>query len=78
MAAFDTRIDARTIKGLVGVLFRTFVKDMGYAAPRIDAALTQAGGQRATIPAGFIVEGTEGPLRAGELERAGEWARNLA
>jgi hypothetical protein len=28
-------------------------------------------------PEGFIVKGTEGPLEAGELERAKEWAGQI-
>jgi len=28
-------------------------------------------------PEGFFVEGTEGPLRDGELERAAAWARQI-
>ena len=29
-------------------------------------------------PEGFVVQGKEGPLREGELERAGVWARGIA
>lgn len=28
-------------------------------------------------PAGFFVNGKEGPLKEGELERAAEWARQI-
>jgi hypothetical protein len=35
----------------------------------------EAGGRLVAPPEGFAVEGTEGPLKQGELERAAEWAR---
>jgi hypothetical protein len=50
---------------------------LGYAAEKIDRQLTRKGGQRAGASAGFVVEGTEGPLRAGEIERAAAWAKSL-
>jgi flavodoxin len=65
VAAFDTRI---TMK---------FARIFGYAADRIMAALTSAGGTRAAAPQGFIVTGSEGPLADGELEKAAGWAKGL-
>jgi flavodoxin len=75
VAAFDTRILIEE----VGSGFLTFmVKLFGYAAKPIADRLERKGGALALPPEGFIVEGTEGPLREGELERAEEWARQVA
>lgn len=62
-AAFDTRV-------------RFFIH--GDAARKITRLLTEGGAHIISQPAPFYVRGTEGPLRAGELERAASWARNLA
>lgn len=41
--------------------------------------MLKAGGARiVSDPALFYVRGTEGPLRSGELEKAGAWAQILA
>ncbi|MEA3377444.1 MAG: flavodoxin family protein [Anaerolineae bacterium] len=74
VAAFDTRfaveeMDSALLKFLVGLF--------GYAAKPIADRLRRKGGELAVPPEGFIVEGTEGPLREGELERAAEWARQI-
>lgn len=73
VAAFDTRISAADSNFALRALMRV----IGYAAPRIDSGLARRGGLSVTSPTGFIVEGREGPLRAGESERAKEWARRL-
>jgi hypothetical protein len=39
--------------------------------------LAKKGGTQGMEPAGFIVEGTEGPLREGELTRAAAWATQI-
>jgi flavodoxin len=62
-AAFDTRV-------------RFFIH--GDAARKITRLLTEGGAHIISQPTPFYVRGTEGPLRAGELERAASWARNLA
>jgi len=74
VAAFDTRIDPKTS----GLPLRLLLKLIGFAAPKIAAALQAKGGQEAAPPEGFIVEGREGPLRAGEIERAKAWASRLS
>lgn len=71
VGAFDTRID---MAGVTSWLLKTFVKMFGYAAEPLSALLVQKGGHQVVAPAGFFVEKSEGPLRAGELERAAEWA----
>lgn len=65
-AAFDTRMTTKWV-----TLF-------GYAAGRIARCLTKLGGQPAAPPEGFFVLGTEGPLKAGEKERAAAWGETLA
>jgi flavodoxin I len=71
VTAFDTRISAEG----KGFGLRILMRLLGYAAGRIAASLQAKGGRLALPPAGFIVEGKEGPLQAGELERAAAWAR---
>lgn len=64
-AAFDTRIDKP--EWLTGAASKAIAKRLGKA------------GFKVTLDRGsFIVEGTEGPVREGELERAREWAARLA
>ena len=75
VAAFDTRADVEQIKNR----FLSFmVKLFGYAAPRLSKGLVRKGGALALPPEGFVVLGTEGPLKEGELERAAAWARRAA
>jgi flavodoxin I len=66
VAAFDTRLTTRW----AGIL--------GFAAGRIAKSLKKKGGALVGSPENFHVEGTEGPLREGELERAAAWARQIA
>jgi hypothetical protein len=56
-------------------ILRFSIKLFGYAAKPMAEALTRKGGALAMPPEGFLVNGTEGPLQEGELERAAEWAR---
>jgi flavodoxin len=74
VAAFDTRIPAQERSFLLRVLMRV----IGYAAPRISKELRSKGGTLLAPPEGFIVEGKEGPLKAGELDRAATWLRVAA
>ena len=66
VAAFDTRFSTRW----VGIF--------GYAAGKIGVNLKEKGGNLAASPEGFFVEGTKGPLKEGELERAASWAKEIA
>jgi flavodoxin I len=66
VAAFDTRHVSKWT-----LLF-------GYAAPRIARTLKRNGGKLLVPPEGFLVLGTEGPLKEGELERAAGWAKGIA
>ena len=62
-AAFDTRLPSALAGG---------------AARPIARQLHRHGYQLAAKPEGFIVTGTEGPLREGELNRARAWGAALA
>lgn len=62
-AAFDTRV-------------RLFIH--GDASGKISRALEKAGAEIVARPRGFVVEGREGPLAAGELENATAWAQAIA
>jgi hypothetical protein len=74
VAAFDTRFQADELPSRS---VRFIVKTGGYAAKRIAGRLEKAGGALAAPPEGFYVEDTEGPMKAGELDRAADWARRL-
>lgn len=73
VASFDTRFSAKD-KGL-GT--RIVLGIFRYAAGRIATILEYKGGYLAVEPMGFIVEGNEGPLKKGELERAVIWAKEI-
>ncbi|MBI4921958.1 MAG: flavodoxin family protein [Devosia nanyangense] len=73
-AAFDTRLDLETIHPAP---LRWVVDAGGYAAERIAAMLERHGFVLKAPSAGFLVGGTEGPLNAGEIERAKAWAKTL-
>lgn len=62
-AAFDTRLPSRLAGG---------------AARPIARRLRHLGYQLAAEPEGFVVTGSEGPLREGELARARAWGAALA
>jgi flavodoxin len=68
VAAFDTRTASIWNR----------ILPFGYAAPRIAQRLDEKGGSLVAPPEGFVVLGTKGPLRAGELDRAADWAKEIA
>jgi flavodoxin len=72
VAAFDTRMEPSG-SGILAFLMKVF----GYAALPIGKKLQKKGGNLVIEPEGFIVTGTEGPLKDGELKRADEWARQI-
>jgi flavodoxin I len=74
VAAFDTRIALSSIESSI---LRFIVNMGGYAAKPIASKLKQKGGEVIMPPEGFVVEDKEGPLKAGELERAAEWAKQM-
>jgi flavodoxin len=61
-AAFDTRL-------------RMFIH--GDAAKKITHALRAGGADIIAEPMPFYVGGTKGPLRSGEIDKAGNWAKAL-
>ena len=74
VTGFDTRFspsdtNSRILKFLAGLF--------GYAAEPIADRLVKKGGQLVVPPEGFMVKGTEGPLKDGELERAADWAKEI-
>lgn len=76
VAAFDTRFTESEIEKIRILAF--FVSIFGYAAKPIADRLQKKGGELAVPPEGFYVGDTEGPLLEGELERAADWAREIA
>jgi flavodoxin len=76
VAAFDTRITDEEIDSAIFIL-RILVNIFGYAAKPISDRLVKKAGQLIAAPEGFFVQGTEGPLKEGELERASAWAREI-
>jgi flavodoxin len=78
VAAFDTRLSINEINKTPILAF--FVRLFGvnaYAARPIANRLKKKGGKLAGSPEGFFVEGIEGPLVEGELERAVNWTRQI-
>jgi len=73
-AAFDTRLNPEDIHPAP---LRWVVQAGGYAADRIATELGEKGYGHKGTPGGFLVTGTEGPLKPGEVERAKAWARSL-
>ena len=74
VAAFDTRLTVEAIKSSVFIL-RILVNIFGYAAKPIADRIEKKGGELVVPPEGFFVQGSEGPLIEGELERAAGWAK---
>ena len=76
VAAFDTRLTMEEIESSPFIL-RILVNIFGYAAKPISNRLKKKGGELIIAPEGFYVEGTEGPLKKDELERAADWAKQI-
>lgn len=79
VAAFDTRFTQPVIDSMrpLGLFVKLWGRS-AYACKHIADRLKNKGGELAAPPEGFFVEGTEGPLSDGELERAAAWARQIA
>lgn len=75
IATFDTRLTEKQIQETP--VLKWFVRKSSYAAWWLAQRLKKKGGNLIVPPEGFYVEGMEGPLMPGELERAGEWAKLL-
>ncbi|MGB3459659.1 MAG: flavodoxin family protein [Halobacteriota archaeon] len=75
VAAFDTRFTMSAIEE--SRVLPLFVRLFGYAAKPISDRLKKKGGELIIPLEGFFVEGIEGPLKEGELERAADWAKKI-
>lgn len=75
VAVFDTRLDTNV---LTNKLFRMVLNYGGYAGKRLMQMLLEAGAKQIGNPEGFLVLGQEGPLKPGEVDRAEQWAANIA
>lgn len=73
MATFDTRMGANEH----GLFLKWLMKTIGYAAEKMADVLKNKGVKSIEIES-FIVEGKEGPLKEGEMERALKWVQRLA
>lgn len=71
-ASFDTSFTEES----QGAFVRFLMKTLGYAAPKIGKALSSKGAEVITSEIFYVVD-TEGPLKDGEIERAGQWAATL-
>jgi flavodoxin len=80
MGKFLGTLHADQLRGIKAAAFDTRVRTFfhGDAAGKVAKALSKAGAETAAPPCLFLVEGKEGPLAAGELERAEAWGRSLA
>lgn len=74
VAAFDTRI---AVEDTGSRILSFMVKLFGYAAKPMLRRLVKKGGDAAAPAEGFYVEGSEGPLKEGELKRATDWAKRM-
>jgi flavodoxin I len=73
VTGFDTRIDWST----QNFVMKFWLGILGTAAGRIARELEKKGGRLVVQPEGFLVTGTEGPLTAGEVDRATTWASTI-
>lgn len=80
MQAFLARLAEGSLRGVKAAAFDTRVRLFihGDAAGKISHALEQAGARIVAKPQGFIVDGSEGPLADGEVEKAAAWAGSIA
>ena len=74
VAVFDTRIAPEDIKPK---LIDSFIKLAGYAEKKIIRLLKPSGADVILPGEGFFVSESEGPLKEGELAKAGTWARSI-
>lgn len=79
MQAFLGQLGVGTLHGVRAAAFDTRLRLFihGDAAGKVSRALERAGAHIVAKPQGFIVESAEGPLAAGELDRAAEWAGSI-
>ncbi|UCF60653.1 MAG: flavodoxin family protein [Anaerolineaceae bacterium] len=76
------RLPKRILRGVPVAAFDTSYKMSSIlarftAAKKLAQKLRKLGGKRVVPPETFYVEGREGPLYEGEIERARDWARTI-
>ncbi len=76
------QIEASSLAGIKVAAFDTrlawgFLRLFGFAAPKITQSLKKKGGEVVCAAEGFIVVGSEGPLKEGEVARAAAWAKEI-
>jgi flavodoxin len=76
---FLQKLEAKGLSDVMGGAFDTRVDVWfsGDAAKKLHKKLQKLGLEMVLDPASFIVEGREGPLKTGEMERAVEWIKGL-
>jgi flavodoxin len=81
IASFLDRVQRSGISGMAVTAFDTRVDWpvllSGSAARGIGKQLRRKGGNLIVEPGSFLVDGREGPLKDGELERAASWAQQI-
>jgi flavodoxin len=80
MQAFLANLGEGTLRGVKAAAFDTRVRLFihGDAAGKISHALEKAGARIVARPHGFIVDGRQGPLAHGEVDKAAAWAGAIA
>lgn len=76
---FLTKLGTGRLQGIKAAAFDTRIKSIisGNAAKKIARMLKNAGAQIVSEPLGFYVNGKEGPLFEGEIQKATGWAKTL-
>jgi flavodoxin len=79
MNGFIHEIPDEALNGIKTATFDTRVRSRfaGSAAPKIEKGLKKKGALIIAPPMAFLVKGRQGPLMAGEEQRASEWAKQL-
>src|SRR5215218_4270877 len=79
--SFLKEVSSEELRSLAGACFDTRFRlprfMTGSAAKVMAGKLREKGVSLLVEPESYFVEGTEGPLREGELERAATWARQI-
>jgi len=79
MVEFLAKLEKGQLEGVQAAAFDTRVKVFfhGDASKKIAKKLKQAGASIIVNPEVFFVEGTNGPLLKGEIEKARVWAKSI-
>lgn len=78
MQSFLENVSRASLSGMAVACFDTRVRGpFGSAAKTMAKKLQKMGVSLLLPPESFFVEGTKGPMRSGEVERAASWAKTL-